>query len=169
MARLDPWERRPTEEANLFNPAFLCALVYEFLKEFTKTNTNVAPITITVIALSTSLHRASRERLPHSTISPLYSWLQVNEDLLIDFATRSKNISPYAKEAILFGVASKAIQLGEGHCLFPGTAKANFPKSFLDETTAETKAIVDRIKFLARWFSKSGSEISILAAWGVKP
>lgn len=169
MADLGVWQRRPPEEANLFNPAFLCALAHEFLKEFTKTHQAGAPLPLVVVALTTSLHRTSRKRLPHSTIRSLYEWLQENEDLLIGFATRAKNITPYLKEAILFGLALDTLHVGDAHNLLVGGKKATFPKSFIDSTTSETRSIIDRTKFMGRWLSKSGSEVSISAAWGIKP
>jgi len=169
VAKLEAWPRRPIEEANLFNPAFLGGLTYEFVKDYSKEHDSGTPLTLIVIGLSASLHRLSRERLPHSTVSYLYGWLQENEDILVGFSERAKNIGPYIKQAIMFGIVMNVIQIGEGHCLLPGSAKASFPKSFLDQTTSETKSIIASSKFMARWFAKSGSEISIAAAWGVKP
>lgn len=169
MVSLERWNDRPIEEANLFNPAFLCALIHEFLKDYVKSQAGGAPLTIVVIAMATSLHRASRERLPNRTVTPLYAWLQDNEDLLIGFANRAKNIVPYLKEAILFGMAAEVLAAGEGHNLLPGAKKCTYPKSFIDTTTAEMKAIIDRTKFMGRWLSNSGSEISVTAAWGIKP
>lgn len=169
MASLEKWRDRPIEEANLFNPAFLCALVHEFLKDYVKAQANGAPMTVVVIAMTVTLHRSSRERLPNRTVTPLYGWLQENEDLLIGFAIRGKNIVPYIKEAILFGIATETLATGKGHCLLPGSKKATFPNSFIEMTTPEMKSIIDRAKFMGRWLSNSGSEISVAAAWGVKP
>ncbi|MEO6563278.1 MAG: three component ABC system middle component [Nitrosospira sp.] len=169
MVSLERWHDRPIEEANLFNPAFLCALLHEFLKDYAKAQAVGAPLTVVVIAMTATLHRASRERLPNTTVTSLYEWLQDNEDLLIGFASRAKNIVPYVKEAILFGMATEALAAGEGHNLLLGTTKATFPKSFIDTTTAEMKAIINRTKFMGRWLSNSGSEISVAAAWGIKP
>lgn len=169
MANLEKWLQRPVEEANLFNPPFLCALVHEFLKQYTKVQSKGAPLTIVIITIATTLHRDSRERLPNRTVTPVYAWLQDNEDLLIGFAERAKNIAPYVKEAILFGMATNTLEAGEGHSLLPGTVKAIFPKSFSETTTTETKAIIDRTRFMGRWLPNSGSELSITAAWGVKP
>lgn len=169
MARLEKWQDRPIEEANLFNPAFLCALIHEFLKEYVKAQSAGAPITVVVIGMTATLHRASRERLPNRTVTPLYAWLQDNEDLLIGFASRAKNLVPYLKEAILFGMATDTLAAGDGHDLLPGTTKATFPKPFVETTTIEMKSIIDRTKFMGRWLSNSGSEISVVAAWGIKP
>jgi Family of unknown function (DUF6521) len=169
MVRLERWQDRPVEEANLFNPAFLCALINEFLKDYQKVHAGGAPTTVVVIAMATTLHRASRERLPNRTITSLYAWLQDNEDLLVGFASRAKNIVPYVKEAIIFGMATETLIAGDGHNLSLGSKKVTFPKSFIDTTTAELKAIIDRAKFMGRWLSNSGSEITITAAWGIKP
>lgn len=169
MVRLERWQDRPIEEANLFNPAFLCALINEFLKDYQKVHSSGAPTTVIVIAMAATLHRASRERLPNRTVTPLYAWLQENEDLLVGFAIRAKNIVPYVKEAIIFGMATETLEAGDGHNLLIGSKRVTFPKSFIDTTTTEMKEIIDRAKFMGRWLSNSGSEISITAAWGIKP
>lgn len=169
MAKLDDWSRRPVEEANLFNPPFICSLICEFLKDFAKTDRTSAPLLLIVIALTTSLHRISRERLPHSTVTSLYEWLQNNEELLIGFSTRAKNITPHIKESILFGLSFEALQSCSEHSLAAGSNKVSFPKQFVTGTTPEIQDIIYRTKFMGRWLSKSGSEISIAAAWGVTP
>ncbi len=169
MARLDPWEERPIEEANLLNPAFMCALIIEFLKDYSKVQPNGAPITIVTVAMATVLHRDSRERLPNRIITSLYSWLQDNEDILIDFSVRSKNVLPYIKEAIMFGMATETLSNGKGHNISLGIKKISLTKNFLEQTTSEIKSIFDRVKFIGRWLSNSGTESSILAAWGIKP
>jgi len=169
VARLEPWIRRPSEEANLFNPAFLCGLTYEFVKDYAKEQEAGAPLMLIAIALTACLHRGSRERLPHSTVSALYGWLQESEDLLVGFSDRARNVVPYVKQAIMFGMSLDVLAVGEGHRFILGAKRATFPKGFLEDTTPETKEIIERSKFLGRWFAKSGSEVSIAAAWGVKP
>ncbi|MFU0505351.1 three component ABC system middle component [Pseudaminobacter sp. NGMCC 1.201702] len=169
MPRLDIWARRPPEEANLFGPSFLCALSHEFLRDFIKDGRDGTSLFLLVIALSTVLHRSSRERLPYSTVTSLYAWVQDNEDLLIGFASRAQNLTPYLKEAVLFGLATKTVIINEAGNLRPGKHRATFPKSFLDDTTTETKEIIDRSKFMGRWLAKSGSETSVAAALGVRP
>lgn len=169
MRRLDLWHRRPLEEAAHFNPAFLCVLTHEFLRDYCKAHAEGAPITIVIVALSACLHRATRDRLPLRTVTPVYKWLQDNEDVKVGFATRTKNLSPFIKEAVLFGMATKTLSVADGHNLITGQTKASFPSVFIDDTTAELRAINHQVKFMGRWLSNSGSETAILAAWGVKP
>jgi len=166
---LEPWHKRPLEEASLFNPAFLVgSLIYEFSKETYKHKKIGAPLTYVPIALTIALHSKTRARLPYSTVTSLYEWIQENEDLLIGFSNRVKWLRPYWQEAIRFGLMRNTLRLADGHSLLSGEVKAHFPAKFILETSLETKEIIERTKFLARWFAKSGSESTIIAAWGIK-
>lgn len=169
MLTVKAWEKRPTEEANLFNPAFVGSLIYEFSKTYSKHRVNGTPVTFVPLALSVVLHKPTRDRLPGSTVTSLYDWLLKNEDVLIGISDRARNITPISKEALRFLMIHRNIDFSDGHNVIPGTKKANFPATFLAETTAEMNTIVDKIRFLARWFAKSGSENSILASWRLAP
>jgi hypothetical protein len=169
MRLLEQWAHRPSEEANLFGPSFLCALIYEFVKNFVSNEKEGATLFMTTIALTTSLHRSSRERLPYSTVTSLYAWVQENEDLLVGFAHRSMNVGPYIKEGVLFGLATKVLVADDASILGLGAQRAAFPKAFVDDTTPETRSIIERTRFMGRWFAKSGTQTSIAAALGVRP
>jgi len=166
---LDVWKRRPPEEANLFNPAFVASLLYEFAKEYSKQTSRGVPLTFFGPSLAAVLHRPTRSRLPYSTVTSLYEWLQDNEDILIGFAKRVQGISPYCKEALRFALQKETLVLSNGHSIQLGVKKGHFPANFLRDTTTETKDIIERNRFFARWFAKSGSEATIVAAWGVRP
>lgn len=169
MLKVEPWVKRPIEEANLFNPAFVGSLIYEFSKAYSKNQVNGTPVTFVPLALSVVLHKPTRARLPGSTVTSLYDWLLKNEDILIGLSDRARNITPISKEALRFLMIHNCIDFSEGHNVIPGTKKAHFPATFLTDTTAEMKTIVDKTKFLARWYAKSGSENSILASWRLAP
>ena len=169
MTALEAWEQRPSEEANLFNPAFIGSLVYEFAKEFQKSKSEGVPLTYVPIAFAISLHRQSRDRLPSSTVTSLYEWVQDNEDILIGLNERIGGLVPYVKEAISFAMRQNTICFNEGHFLQVGETKAHFPAAFLRGATPELSEAVNKSKFIARWFLKSGSESSILACWGIRP
>ena len=166
---LEDWKRRPAEEANLFNPAFLASLLHEFAKEYSKQTGIGVPLTFFGPSLAAVLHKPTRSRLPYSTVTSLYEWIQGNEDLLIGFARRVQGISPFYKEALRFALHEKTLSYADGHLIQLGTAKGHFPGKFVSDTTPETKDIIERNRFFARWFAKSGSEATIIAAWGVRP
>jgi hypothetical protein len=169
MLRVKPWEKRPTEEANLFNPAFVGSLIYEFSKAYSKHQVDGTPVTFVPLTLSVVLHKTTRARLPGSTVTSLYDWLLKNEDVLIGLSDRARNITPISKEALRFLMMHNCIDFSEGHNVILGNRRAHFSSAFLNETTSEIKTIIDKTKFLARWFAKSGSENSILASWRLAP
>ena len=169
MIPLESWELRPAEEANLFNPAFVGSLIYEFVKSFQNVKADGVPLTYVPIALAISLHRPTRERLPFSTVTSLYEWVQDNEELLIGFHERMPGLLPYIREAMQFALQQRTIQFGEGHFIQLGEVRAHFSAAFLRETSVDVSEAINRVQFIARWFLKSGSEATILACWGVKP
>lgn len=166
---LKRWASRPPEEAFLFNPAFVGSLLYEFVKEYSRSKPVGTPLSFLPVALAVILHKKTRERLPHSTVSSLYEWMQNNEDVLIGFNERVLGLRPFHQEALLFSLSHKSLRFGTGHLLVCGSLKVHFSASFKRDSTQEIVSTIDRIKFLARWFAKSGSEASILACWGVRP
>ncbi len=168
MKKLEAWENRPPEEANLYNPAFLGSLIFEFVKAFDKEKPNQTPMTLIPVALSIVLFAKSRKRLPNSTVTSFYDWVQRNEDLLIGFAKRTADFVPNFKEGLRFAILGKAISIGEEHYLILGLQRVHFPQSFIKDTSAEVKDIINKTKFVSRWLVKSGSETSILSACGVR-
>lgn len=166
---LEKWEKRLPEEANLFNPAFMGSLAYEFVKEFQKTKLEGAPLTYLPITLAVALHKPTRLRMPSSTITSMFEWVQENEDILIGLSDRVNGLLPYIREAITFSIKQNSLKFGEGHFLITDNHKAHFSAPFKREATQEVLEAIDKTKFVARWFLKSGSESSILACWGIKP
>lgn len=163
------WSKRSPEKANLFNPAFCGSLIYEFVKVYEKERKNGVPITFIPLALSMVLHAKTRKRLPGSSVSSFFEWIQNNEDLLIGFDMRTANLMPYIKEALRFLLQRRSIKIGDGHFIKLGETKSHFTAPFIRETTPEVEEIVKQIKFMSRWMVKSGSEVSILSSLGVRP
>lgn len=162
------WTARAHEDAHLFNPAFCGALSFEFCKAFTKTSgKSSAAIPLLFCALPISLHMDTRRSLPNRTVTSLYTWLERNPAVLVGYANRATNLSPYLKQAISFTVARNALAITEFGELTVGSKKASFTPLFYEESTHEVKAIVDATRFLGRWFAGAGATSTILSAWGV--
>ena len=168
MKNLNRWERRSIEEASLLNPAFICVLIINFLKEYLKKQPNGAPITIIIIAITAVLHYDTRQRLPNSTRRIFYDWIENNEDILIEFSDLSKNILPYIKEAIMFGILTKTLKIGSGHNIILGDECIS-STDIISKNSIELETIIKKINFTGRWFSKNIFENTFLAAWGIKP
>ncbi|WP_139839586.1 three component ABC system middle component [Oceanibacterium hippocampi] len=163
------WQAHAREESVLFNPAFLGSLLCDFSHEFYKAKSAPCPVTLTFLAAGISLHRQTRQMLPGTTATALYEWLQDHQDVLVDLPRRVRGLSPFLREALMFSLHQNTLKFEAGHGLVAGTKKGHFTPAILKSSTPDMIGVVQRMRFLARWFAKSGSEASILAAWGVRP
>ena len=168
MTVLESWEQRPTEEAYLFNPAFCGALSYEFVKSFRAASTNSGmELPLIFCALPISLHMETRRKLPSSTVTSLYTWLQRQPESLVGFAQRARDLAPYVKQGLSFGVANNTLAFDENGLITLGERKATFTPKVLESATAEVREIVHTTRMIGRWFAGAGTTATILASWGV--
>ena len=167
--KLRPWqERRVTEEANHFNPAYCGVLIYEFVRAYERAKKAPASFALLFCALPIALHPATRNRLPNSIATGLFSWLENNRDVRVGFADRARNLTPYVREALRYAAVRQAIRFDEGGVVIIGSKRASFTQSALDEATTDVRDTVDAIRKIARWFAPAGGTSTILAAWGIR-
>lgn len=166
---LSPWrERWAREESYHFNPAYCGALIYEFVRAYENAKDVSTPFPLVFCALPIVLHPATRSRLPVSTASRLFSWLEDNRDVKVGFSRRAADLTPYVREAIRYAVARKALTFAEGGVLALGPKRASFTPSALSEATTEVRDTVYAVRKVARWFAAAGDTPTVLAAWGLR-
>ena len=169
MSELAKVLNRPVEEAHLLNPAFMSSLAFEFSRSFYNAKRVVVPLSLLPIAGSAVLHAPTRDRLPRKTVTKLSSWMIENQDIRIGFAERTQGLLPYIRAGVRFGLNANALHLQDFSHLAHRGRKGGYPESVLEASTADIRHIVERTRFLGRWFAASGSEATILAIWGVQP
>src|ERR1700681_3010467 len=99
-----PWNERPTEVANLLNPAFVGVLLRKAIDGYTEEVQSGMPFELLFLVPPFCLHPATAERLPRSpSVTPLHVWLQreENRDVLLAFADRASAVVPFVREALL--------------------------------------------------------------------
>ena len=166
---LPPWhERRALGEANHFNPAYCGVLVYEFVRSYEKAQKNPPSFALLFCALPVVLHPATRDRLPSSTATRLFTWLENNRDVRIGFSDRACNLRPYIREALRYAAAHQAISFGNGGAITAGPKRASFTSTALNETTTDVRDTIKAVRLIARWFAIAGDTSTILAAWGIR-
>lgn len=163
-----PWNVRPKEEANLFNPAFCGALICEFVSDFHKTRKDHPSFVLVFCALPVALYPKLRAALPSSVRTSLYSWIEENMDKLVGYPERARNFVPYAQEAFRFVLDRRAISFVGGSNLKMEGRQGLFGHRFENSTT-EIGEIVVAIRLLGRWFAGAGAASAVLSAWGLRP
>ena len=168
MRQRTAWEQRAPEEAHLFNPAFCGALVFEFVKSYTNAAAQSGvDLPQAFCALPIALHRETRQNLPSSTRTSVYTWLQRFPAAQVGYAERATDLAPIVKEAVMFAVARQTLCFTESGQLAVGRQKTSFTPGFLETATPEVKEIVSSSRLLGRWFATAGSTATLLASWSI--
>lgn len=165
---LASWQRRPREEAYLFNPAFCGVILHEFIKEYNKAKGHACPIPLLFCFLPISLHAKTRIELPGSTLISLYSWRERHPELLIGFAERALSLRPVVQEALRFCLDCGVFSLSADGKLLIGDKPLKVNKKFELTLTSDYCECIAAARLLGRWFAKAGTTSTIMAAWGIK-
>lgn len=161
-----PWNERPFEIAYLLNPAFCGLLVREAAHSFAEERQQGLPYVLSFLILPTVLHQSTRDALPERANVRMFEWLERQPRLKSSFATRARNLAPYTRESIIFGVQKGILMVdnaGNLHSIGTPTQPSEWPN------TAEPSQCRDQARFLGRWFAQTGDATTIFRLWGVRP
>ncbi len=160
------WEERPREFATLLNPAFCALLLREAISGYYKEANRGMPYPLVLIVLPIVLHKGTREALPGTTRTMLHVWLQSNPAARISFAPRVRQLVPYTREALIFGIQNRVLALDDNGQLVRGQQRLRNPDW---ERDAEPALCRQRAGFIGRWFAQAGEATTIFAMWGIRP
>ena len=165
---LPAWIDRTQEEAHHFNPAFIGALTFEFVKAYERTKNAPAAFPLPFCALTLSLYPDSRMVLPNTTKTVLYSWIERTPEALVGYSERARNLVPYLKEGIRYAALREAIVFDDAGSISSGPRKASFTNSALEAVTPEVRDIVKSVRMVGKWFAGAGDAQTILVSLGVR-
>ena len=161
---MTPWNDRPPEVANLFNPAFCALLLRHAVKDYARERGEGMPLGLVVLVLPVVLHGRTRDALPASTVTHLHAWLENNSEVQIGLAQRLESMAPYTREAVLFALQRRILSVTDGLLTAPIVRLS----AYAPESGSEAEACVRRAGFLGRWLAKNGSPATVLSLWGLR-
>ena len=161
-----PWEKRPEEVANLLNPAFCSILLMDAMAGFQIERNDGLPYPISFLVLPLVLHKLTREAFPTTIRTKMHVWVQKNPEFRIDFAERIRQLVPFTKEAIAFGINAGTFILTDQALL--KAIKSDIAKTIWPDQAEPTVCRV-KAKFLGQWLSKAGDMTTVFAMWGIMP
>lgn len=168
---MPPWNERPTEVANLLNPAFVGALLRKAVEGYTEESSDGMPFEMLFLVLPFCLHPATATRLPARAAStPLHAWLQrdENRDVLVTFPDRASALVPFVREALLFAAERGVLAVGDDGRLRAG---ANALRGITTYRTSgdEVRDALRLSEFVGRWFALAGTTATVFTLLGVRP
>lgn len=161
------WNERAREEARLLNPSFLGLTLWSAAAGFREASGAGLPFQLAFLVAPVVLHKATRDALPRSPRTSVAAWLEENPIFRAGLAERANALSPYVREALLFGAAQDLLAI-EGGRIVP--AQSVRPLSgYLRDSSDEVRDCVRKAATAAKWFAAAGSAATVMALWGVKP
>lgn len=160
------WIDRNTIVANLFNPAFCGEIIRVVAMEYNKYNKNKFPFAFSFIVLPILLHKETREKLPRTTRTYFFVWVENNDNLFFDFSKRAKNLVSITKEAISFSMAYKKINLNEKGEIETDMTRV---KIYNGDEYNEYNDILKKAQLLGKWLSFTSDVKSIYSFLRITP
>lgn len=103
----------PADAANLFNPAYCCAILHRIATGHKAAAEKGLPYVLAFIAIPVAMHPTSAATLPSSAQTRLHNWILNNPEVLVGFADRSRSMAPFVRDAISFGLQFGLLKLVE--------------------------------------------------------
>jgi hypothetical protein len=160
------WSERNTIVANLFNPAFCGEIIRIVANNYNKHTNKNFPFAFTFLVLPILLHKETRDKMPRTTRSYFFVWVEENDYLFFDFSKRTKSMVKYTKEALTFSLAYKRIAISDQGEIVAQTEKA---KLFDREDFEEYNEIVKKAEMLGKWLATTSDVKSIYSFFRIIP
>jgi len=114
---MKPWNQRPREIRNLFNPAFCGLVLARGVEGFSETLNRPMPFSLTLLILPLCLHKRTREQIKEARRAYLTKILQEHPEIRVDLAERAGGLLPYTMEAFAYLMSCGAIDVDESGCV----------------------------------------------------
>jgi len=114
---MKPWNQRPREIRNLFNPAFCGLILVRGVEGFSETANSPMPFSLTLLILPLCLHKRTREQIKEAPRSYFTKILKDHPEIRVDLARRARGLFPYTMEAFAYLMSCKAIIVDECGCI----------------------------------------------------
>ncbi|MBB6624814.1 hypothetical protein H7E67_15340 [Clostridium gasigenes] len=159
------WDKRAKEIAYLLNPAFSGRIIYQVIRSYSEETKRPMPFPLIYIILPLVLHKKTRERI--KSITQMQVWIKRNQELLIGFADRTRDLVEITNETIEYLMQSGIVTLNNNAELEIAEAFKYLSKT--KYTNEEIKECINKSISVAKWFAKAGTVETIYTSWGIRP
>lgn len=162
---MKPWDQRPLEIRNLFNPAFCGLVLFRAFGGFEEQDERGMPFSLALLILPLCLHKETREIIADGNRSYLLKTLTSNPQVLVGFARRTTDLLPITFEALGVLMSCGAFEVtAEGNLkLVPNKVRKTI------SGTRETMACQRVARYVGKEFATIGDRVTVYTALGVKP
>ena len=159
------WPDRPLEQARLYNPAFISAILFQLALGAKQENNLGLDFVFSFIAVPILLHPEMRSSLPGKATVSIINWAAENSALLAHLPNKVTRIQGVVKEGTWFGLSQEVLSI-EGRYLLPcsDAMKRTSPNS-----TSETREIQKLAMRLGRMLGNVENPETLYTILGIRP
>lgn len=165
--QMKPWNQRPFEIRNLFNPAFCGLVLFRALQGYEEEDTRGMPYSLSLLVLPLCLYKQSREALAAGSRGYLLGVAEKNPQLQVGFAERTTAMLPYAFEGYGLLLERGCIAIGDDGRIqsVPKTVR----KTIDMNGTAETISCQRVARFVGKEFARIADRVTVYTTFGIRP
>ena len=149
----------------MFNPALISVTIATAANQYEETAGFAMPWPLAHLVTPLVLHRPTREGLPRTKATSLAKWAGDNTVLVAGLPARARQLAPYVREGLRFGLREGTIELVDGDAL-RSLAETQINVRKVDGDLA---VIYRAAGMIGRVFGRTGSAATVFAALHVQP
>lgn len=161
---MKPWDQRPREIRNLFNPAFCGLTLVRGAEGFSETAKLPMPFSLTLLILPLCLHKRTRELIAEAPRAYFTKFLQDHPEVRVGFCQRAQELFPYTMEAFAYLMSCNAIEVNQYGCILVRAKTVN--KSIAGSQDSKDCQIAARL--LGRKLALN-DRVTIYTTLGIRP
>lgn len=162
---MKPWDQRPFEVRNLFNPAFCGVILFRALHGFEEENPVGMPFSLSLLVLPLCLHKDTRLVLAEHSRGYFLKAVEKHPRVLVGFAERARHLIPFALEAFGILMERGCFTVAEDGRLKSVDNKVRKTVTGTDESIACQRVA----RFIGREFARIGDRTTVYTSLGVRP
>lgn len=164
---MESWILRPSDVASLLNPAFCSIILAQAARGFTTESPDGLPFALSALVIPFTLHRHTRQCFPQKTSTKFHVWLEGHPEIRLGLGERAKDLVPFTREAVLFGLQHQTLLLTNAGNLLSGGTQRNLERQLPQQ--GDAIECVKSAQYLGRWFAKAGAPNTLYALLGIQP
>lgn len=165
---MSSWAARSREEANLLNPPFCSLLLILAAEHYQRASKDGLPYVYPFLILPLVLHKATRERLPKTTLKSLSTWIEENPTLRALLPDNVRSLRPFVQEALLYALVHGCLRVDDEGGFLLGK-KPRGLSGYETGSSDEVRDCLKKSQFVGRWLATAGSVPTVMALWGIRP
>lgn len=162
---MKPWDRRPFEIRNLFNPAFCGLVLFRALHGYEEEGARGMPFSLSLLVLPLCLHKDSREVIASNPRSYLLKTTEKNQQVMVGFADRVTQMLPYAFEGFGLLMERGCIAIKDDGRIQTVPNKVRKAINGTDETVSCQKVA----RIVGKEFARIADRVTIYTTFGIRP